>query len=635
MDAADGAAVAAPHITADEVSQMGPDAAERLGDFTTDPGMLRLVLLAPVVAAVATAVAVVLIALIALVSNLLYAGRLDMTLTPPDPTRLGPLSVAIPVVGGLLIGLMARFGSERIRGHGIPEAMETILVGGSRVEPRLAILKPISSAISIGTGGPFGAEGPIILTGGAFGSILSQFIHLSAAERKTLLVAGSAAGMTAVFGTPIASVLLGVELLLFEWKPRSFVPVAVASLVAAALRVHVADIGLLPAAPLFPVPPHDVVGDPVLGVSVLVGLAGGLLAVVLTAAVYGAEDAFTRLPVHWMWWPAMGGLVVGIGGLIDPSVLGVGYASIAALLAGKLAAGALISLLVVKLIVWSVALGSGTSGGILAPLLIIGGAMGGALSLVLPIGSAPTWALIGMAATMSGVMRSPLTSVVFALELTSDYTMLPALLAGCTAAHLVSVLLLKRSILTEKVARRGFHVMREYAVDPLEALFVRDVMRTEVRTVGAGVPVGSLADTLARSSDQRLFPVLLADGALAGVVGRREVEATLGGSAADPERPVSEVMHRHPVVVFPDETLRAAADRMAAQRVGVLPVVERGSRRRLNGLVTQYDLLRARDRLISEERHRERVLRLRPVAALRGRSGRAAAEAPETAADAS
>ncbi|HEY6013496.1 MAG TPA: chloride channel protein, partial [Candidatus Limnocylindrales bacterium] len=294
--------------------------------------------------ALATITAVVLLDMIGLVTNLCYYGRADVSLVQPPTTGLGPGSVLIPVAGGLVIGLLARYGSERIRGHGIPEAMESILVGGSKVQPRLALLKPISSAISIGTGGPFGAEGPIIMTGGAIGSLIGQLEHLSAAERKTLLVAGAAAGMTAVFGTPLAAVLLGTELLLFEWRPRSLLPVATAAALAAAIRVPLAEHGLVAAAPLFPVPAHPPLDDAGLVGAMAVGLVGGLVAWALTACVYGAEDLFKRLPVHWMWWPAIGGAVVGVGGLVDPRALGVGYDSLRAELAGSLAFDALVLL---------------------------------------------------------------------------------------------------------------------------------------------------------------------------------------------------------------------------------------------------------------------------------------------------
>jgi len=592
--------------------------AERaLGDFTMSWQTVRLLPLALAAGVLATAVAVVLLDLIGLVTNLAYAGRLDVALVPPDPAHLGLASIVVPVIGGLVIGVMARFGSERIRGHGIPEAMETILVGGSRVEPRLAVLKPISSALSIGSGGPFGAEGPIILTGGALGSLLSQFFHLSAAERKTLLVSGAAAGMTAVFATPVAAVAFAAELLLFEWKPRSLVPVAAACAVAGALRIELAHAGILAAAPLFPVPEHPILGAVALLGSLAIGAIGGVLAWVLTGAVYGAEDAFGRLPIHWMWWPAIGGLVVGIGGLIDPAALGVGYASIRAELAGDLALGSLALLLVTKTAIWAIALGSGTSGGILAPLLIIGGAAGAIAGHWLPGADPTVWAMLGMAAALAGVTRSPLTAIIFAVELTHDQNALLPLLVACMTAYAMSVLVLRRSILTEKVARRGFHVTREYAVDPLEALLVRDVMATDLLTIEPDSPVSELAGLVAdgHRRRQRLYPVVERDGRLVGVVARKDLAAA-SGEILDRAADVAGLMRR-PVVAFADETLRSAAERMATTRLGVLPVVDREEQDRLVGLVTQFDLLRARDRLLTEERHRERVIRLRSLPSIR------------------
>src|ERR671930_34102 len=381
---------------------LGPDLRasrleKRLGDFTTSAQVLRLLPFALVIGALGAVTALVLLDLIGFITNLAYYHRLSLKPVSPLANTLGPISIVIPVVGGAIVGLMARFGSERIRGHGIPEAMETILVGGSKVEPRLTVLKPISSAISIGTGGPFGAEGPIILTGGALGSVIAQFFHLSAIERRSLLVAGAAGGMSAVFGTPVAAVILGVELLVFEWKPRSLVLIALASAVADAIRVGFSHAGLVHPEPLFPLSAPAPHGAMVLVGSVVIGLAGGASAWVLTKAVYGAEDAFKKLPIHWMWWPAIGGLVVGIGGLIQPRALGVGYDTIQAELAGRLAIATLLSVFLVKLVIWSIALGSGTSGGILAPILIMGAAVGGLLAPVLPGGSVGAWSLLGMA----------------------------------------------------------------------------------------------------------------------------------------------------------------------------------------------------------------------------------------------
>ena len=590
-----------------------------LGDFTNEKRTLLLIPLAVAIGALAAGAALALLDLIGLATHLAYYGNVGTSLIDPGGNHLGAWALLIPVAGGLIVGLMARFGSEQIRGHGIPEAMETILVRGSRVQPRLAVLKPISSAVSIGSGGPFGAEGPIILTGGALGSIVAQLFHLAAIERRTLLVAGACAGMAAVFGTPVAAALFGVELLLFEWRPRSFVPVAVAVVVAAMIRQRFASAHLLGAAPLFPLPAHAPLDISGVGEAAFIGVAMGLLALLLTTFCYGAEDAFKRLPIHWMWWPAIGGVVVGIGGLVDGRALGVGYPVIASELAGRLTIGALLLLLVVKLITWSVALGSGTSGGILAPLLMMGAAAGAVVGHTFGGGTA-TWALLGMAGALAGVTRSPLTSIVFAFELTGDGTMLLPLLATCTIAHLVSTLVLRRSILTEKVARRGYHVMREYAVDNLEAVFVREAMLTDVVTVDPDDTAAELREAIETDSElrrQRLYPVMGPEG-FDGVVGWSDLLLC----REQPQALAASVAHRDPIVAWPDETLRSAADRMAAHMLGALPVVDRDDPRQLVGVLTQFELLTGRRRRLYEERHRERHLRVvrrpRRVAATRG-----------------
>jgi CIC family chloride channel protein len=586
-----------------------------LGDFAGSGRVVGLALLAVVIGAAVALLALGLLDLIGLITHLVYTGTVATSVTQPNVSVLGVWSVLIPVAGGLVVGVMARWGSERIRGHGIPEAMETILLRGSRMEPRLAVLKPISSAVSIGTGGPFGAEGPIIVTGGALGCIVGQLLHLSAAERRTLLVAGAAGGMTAVFATPLAAVLLAVELLLFEWRPRSMVPVALAAASAQTVRTLLVHAGLLHIAPLFPLSSHGALPVSVTGGAVLVGVAGGALAWVLTRCVYGAEDLFGRLPLHWSWWPAIGGIVVGVGGLIDPRALGVGYGTIGAELAGRLALTTLLVLLVVKLVIWAIALGSNTSGGILAPLLMLGAAVGGVLGHLLPGASDGTWALLGMAAAMAGVMRSPFTSIVFALELTHDVSALLPLLVACTVAHLASVLTLKRSILTEKIARRGYHVTREYEIDPLHALLVRDVMSTDILAIAPETDVAALYAQLPEGGPerrQRLYPVLNGDTRLLGVVAFSDV---LNASRSDSPLLVSEVA-REPLLAFADETLREVADKMIASGHGVLPVTDRGPQPRLVGLVSQFDLLRAHERVLIEERHRERPLGPRRLAGL-------------------
>ncbi|GAB3801060.1 hypothetical protein GCM10028798_16480 [Humibacter antri] len=435
--------------------------------------MLVITALAVPVGALAGLAAFVLLRLIGLVTNLVFFGRVDTALVAPSAAH-APWWIILfaPVLGGLIVGLMARYGSEKIRGHGMPEAIEAILTGDSRVSPKVTVLKPISAAVSIGTGGPFGAEGPIIMTGGALGSLLAQLLKLTADERKTLLVAGAAAGMAATFNSPLASVLLAVELLLFEWRPRSFVPVVAAVAVATMVRGV-----LLGTGPVFPVDASHLHLSPLVCViAAAVGLTGGLLAVGATWLVYKAEDGFTRLPIHWMWWPAIGGLIIGAGGLIEPQALGVGYDVIDQLLTGKATMSLILGILIVKTLIWSLSLGSGTSGGVLAPMFMVGGALGALEGTVLPQVIPGFWAMCGLAAVLGGVMRSPLTGTVFTLELTHAWNALPALLLSATAAYALSVLVLKRSVLTEKIARRGLHLTREYSTDPLETFFVRDVM---------------------------------------------------------------------------------------------------------------------------------------------------------------
>ena len=578
----------------------------RLGDFTTDRRVLLLMLMAVLVGLAGVGAAWVLLHLIALCTNVAYFGRLSFDNVAIASHSLGWWSVAVPVVGCIIIGLMARYGSEKIRGHGIPEAMEAILIGKSRIQPKVAVLKPVSSAVSIGTGGPFGAEGPIIMTGGAIGSLLAQMVNMSSSERKTLLVAGAAAGMTAVFGTPVAAILLAVELLLFEWKPRSFLPVAVAAIVAAAARPL-----LLPESPIFP---YAGIGVPSLhhvvawaGVGVLAGLGSG----VLTSLVYLFEDWFEKLPIHWMWWPAIGGLVIGIGGMIEPSALGVGYDNITDLLAGKLAMQAVLLLLIVKVVIWSVALGSGTSGGVLAPLLIFGGALGALATPLLPEASPGFWALLGMAAMMGGTMRAPLTATLFAVELTGNFSVLLPVLTACAFAYGLTVLLLKRSILTEKIARRGHHITREYHVDPFDLVRVSAVMTTTVQTLPVSMSVtDAIAHFTTAKRRHTAYPVVDEQGKVIGEMTRADSLAwTLDDE--DAMRSLGEMLAgRELFVGYPDELASQVADRMALTGVGRVPIVERATGR-LVGLVGRKDLLRVRAGRLRDERERTAYFRWR------------------------
>jgi H+/Cl- antiporter ClcA len=575
---------------------------DRLADFTRDKRILLLSLMAVVVGVFSALVAKALVWLIAVFTNLTFYQRFSSDFVSPTNHHLGPLVIFAPVIGGLIIGLMARYGSEKIRGHGIPEALEAILFGRSRMDVKVTVLKPLSSAISIGSGGPFGAEGPIIMTGGAIGSIFAQLFHLSAAERKTLLVAGAAGGMSAIFNTPVAAVLLAVELLLFEWRPRSFIPVAVASAVAAMMRVP-----LLGSGAIFPVTTHAPLGAEGLMIAFLVGITAGLASGALTALVYGCEDLFSRLPIHWMWWPAIGGVFVGIGGWLDPRVLGVGYDTIHALLRGELVGPVVIGLLIGKAVVWSISLGSGTSGGVLAPLLIIGGALGAIEGRFISLGDPGLWAMISMAAMMGGTMRSPLTAMIFTLELTHDLNLLPALLISCIAAHALTVLWLRRSILTEKVARRGFHVTREYSVDPLAVLRVGEVMDRNPPSVPGNMKVSELSDLIANGHpelSQRQGTLIVDDeGKLAGIITRgdllRAIEKSPDGAT------VLDAGSRHLIVTYADEVLHDAVTRMVRHDIGRLPVVRRDNPEKIVGYLGRASIMTARLRRHEEENHRE------------------------------
>ncbi|MGR8965302.1 chloride channel protein [Rhizobium leguminosarum] len=573
------------------------------GDFTTDRRVLLLVGMSIIVGTAGAFAAWCLVSLIALVTNVIWFGEIGIQ---PASLAAVPRSlwvVLVPPLGGLVIGLMARFGSEKIRGHGIPEAIEAILIGGSRMSPKVAVLKPLSSAISIGTGGPFGAEGPIIMTGGAIGSLFAQFFHMSAAERKTLLVAGAAAGMTTIFGSPIAAVMLAVELLLFEWKPRSFIPVAVAACVSICWRPLLFGTG-----PLFPT--HFQVDLPWWGIfaCAAMGIISGLQSGLLTTLHYRIEDLFETLPIHWMWWPMLGGLVIGLGGLIEPRAMGVGYDIINGLLNNRLLAPAVMSILLVKTVIWLFALSSGTSGGVLAPLLIFGGALGWLVGLLMPGNDPGFWALLGMAAMMGGTMRAPLTGTFFAMEITGDVSALVPLLAATVVAYAVTVLLLRRSILTEKIARRGQHITREYGVDPFELSRATEIMISDVDTLPVTMTVGEACDFFAsQQKTHRIYPVVDAAGRLAGVVSRADALLCQGNPDLAGQTLAENVTDDSVPVGHPDDTVAFIADLMLSTGDGRIPIVDPTSGK-LCGLIARKDLLRLRSSYRSAELDRRPYL---------------------------
>jgi H+/Cl- antiporter ClcA len=572
------------------------------GDFAVNARLLRITAMAAAIGALSTLAAYLLLDLIRFFTNLFFFQTLSIADRSPAGHTLGAWVIAVPVVGGAIVGLMARYGSDKIRGHGIPEAIEAILFGKSKMSGKVAVLKPLSSGIVIGSGGPFGAEGPIIMTGGAIGSLLAQLFHLSAAERKALLVAGATAGMTAVFGTPAAAVLLAVELLLFELRPRSLLPVAVACAVAGFARPLLMGPG-----PLFPL--QTAAPQPIEFLwCVLAGLLSGGLAALLSLSLYKVEDFFGRLPVHWMWWPALGGLAVGIGGFLQPRALGVGYDVIGDLLHNQLALDVVLALLGVKAVIWVIALGSGTSGGVLAPLLMIGAGLGVALGHVIPGSNPLLWPLVCMAATLGGTMRAPLTATVFAFGLTHDSNAFLPLLATCAVAYGFTVLTMPRSILTEKIARRGYHIYREYGIDPLERHAVEEVMTRQVLTIDAAMPVReAMARHFGAGQVHRAFPVV-DGGALRGLVDRdtmaRHAAQNAGGSVGDA------VAGPVPPFATLGETCRTVATRLARHHLERLPVVKDARSMELVGIIARSDLVKPAVIHFEEEEKRERLLGL-------------------------
>src|SRR6476661_7278459 len=532
-----------------------------------------------------------LVYLISFVTNISFYGKGSVQFSSPADNHLGAWVIIIPVIGGLVVGLMALYGSKAIRGHGIPEAMEQILTNKSKIRPSITYLKPISSAVSIGTGGPFGAEGPIIATGGALGSTLGQLLKITHYERKVLLAAGATAGMSAIFGSPIAAIFLAIELLLFEFSPRSILPVALACITGSAGH-HL----LFEAGPVFPMPQLEMPGNTALAIYSVIGIVIGLIAAGVTKIVYFIEDAFEKLPIHWMWWPAIGGLLVGIVGYFAPRTLGVGYDNITDILSGTMTFQIVASLCFMKFISWAVALGSGTSGGTLAPLLTIGGATGALLgTLIIYLFPAsgitlPMAALIGMSAMFAGASRALLTSIIFAIETTGQSNALLPLLAACIAAYFVSFLLMKNTIMTEKIARRGVKTPHAYEPDLLEKINVQQVMKASGVVLSDDTTIGEARSWLNKRKEQQrnYYIVSDKDGQYKGIIS----SSSLFSMHHAVEQPIGKLIKRKAFAVSGNDSLKTAVEMMAKENVDVLPVVSQDDNK-IMGVLSYKDILSA------------------------------------------
>jgi H+/Cl- antiporter ClcA len=565
--------------------------------------ILFICALAACIGVLASVIAYALYSLIAIVSNLVFFQRFSLDMPSLQNHSLGLWVILVPVVGGLIVGWMARYGSPKIRGHGIPEAMEAVLTNQSRIQPRVAFLKPISAAISIGTGGPFGAEGPIIQTGGALGSLVGQFLHTTAAERKVLLACGAAAGMAATFGTPIAAVILAIELLLFEFKSRSFIPLVIASTMATSGHFL-----------LFGRGPMFTVADVEFGIPgnllyyATLGLVCGAVAVVFSNALYWIEDQFERLPFHWQWWPALGGLGLGIIGFFFPRVLGVGYDTISDILNGRLTLQLLLLVLIFKSLALLVSLGSGTSGGLLAPMLMAGAALGGAFALIvdqLVPGanlSPAAFALAGMAAVFGSAAQATFTFIIFAFEITHDYNAILPLMLVCVIANVVTTLFMRNSIMTEKLARRGLRIPVGYEADVLQQINVDEVMDTLPMILPADMRARELADGIARGdvrfSGHQAFLVADDQNHLLGIITRGDVLRALEES---PELTVLEAGNDQLIVTYPDESLHDAVAKMVRNNIGRLPVVSRADPSQPVGYLGRRAVFQARLRRLDDE----------------------------------
>jgi chloride channel protein, CIC family len=592
----------------------------------TPPAQFRMLLisfLAAGIGLVAGCIAFLLYNLIGLFTNIFFFHRFATNFTSTRLNHLGLWVIVTPVIGGIIVGFMAKYGSPKIKGHGIPEAMEAVLANRSRIEPRVAILKPISAAIAIGTGGPFGAEGPIIQTGGAIGSLVGQVLHTTASERKVLLACGAAAGMSATFNTPIAGVILAIELLLFEFKSRSFIPLVVASTLATAVHVR-----LLGGGPMFSVAPVDFGIPRALPFYLLLGVICGLAAVGFSKALYWVEDQFDKLRIDELWWPAIGALGLGIIGYFVPRVLGVGYDTISDILNANLALKLLLVVMVAKAVALVVSLGSGTSGGLLAPMFMSSAAMGGAYAMVInrvyPGAqlAAGAFALVAMGAVFGAASRATFTFIIFAFEITRDYnSVLPLMLVSVIADGIAMMLMPKSSIMTEKLARRGMRIHTDYETDVLQQVSVGEMMDRELPTISSDMSVGELAERIARRdplvSKHEGLLILDANGNLEGVITRSDI---LRAFEKDSEGKMSvlDAGTRKAVVTYPDELLHDAAAKMLRQNIGRLPVVERSEPTRVLGYLGRQGIMAARLRRLDEEQVRElgwarRFSRGRPV----------------------
>lgn len=565
-----------------------------------EPEIVRICCFAVLVGAVAGLVAQALLALIQLFTNIFFYGRFSFAYSIPAHHHLGLWIILIPPIGALLVGVMIHFWEPTLKGHGIPEAMESVLFGHSRMRLRVALLKPLATAFAIGTGGPFGAEGPIIQTGAALGSLFGQAVGLTPYYRRVLLASGAAAGMAATFTAPMAGILVAIELLLFELRARSFIPVALAASVATGVRIHFAGW-----APLFPTPMFRLTGMNELWLFALLGLVMGAAGIIMIRVLSWLEDFFDELPVpnRLIWAPVIGGFLLGGIGYFYPQVLGTSYDTIRDMLNDRLNLANLTGISFAKFWALVLSLGSGTTGGVFAPSLVVGGGIGASFAILFRhiapglVSDPAFYALAAMGGMFGGIARAPLTSIVFLFELSHNPNAILPLIICVMISDAVVRLCSRDSIMTVKLVKRGLIILQDYSVPVLMRARIDQVMRKEFSLLHADDELQKVLETFV-PGELGLIPVIEQGGELVGIV---EPHDLLRTEPPDHHFTMRELARRDYVLAYLGESVDQVHREMMLKNTENVVVVAPDDNRKPVGIARANDILQLRRWLMEEE----------------------------------
>lgn len=586
-----------------EVTANPENKPQKKGQFgvALEPEVIKICGFALLVGFIGGLVAQGLLELIYLFTNLFFYGRASFAITNPAFNHLGWWVILVPPIGGLLVGIMVHFWEPTLKGHGIPEAMEAVLFGHSRMRVRVALLKPLATALAIGTGGPFGAEGPIIQTGAAFGSLFGQAVGLTPYYRRVLLAAGAAAGMAATFTAPLAGILVAIELLLFELRARSFIPVALAAAVATGVRIH-----FVGWTPLFPMAAYKLTSMSELWLFGLMGILMGIVGLAMIRALAWLEDFFDELPIKHalIWSPAIGALILGVIGYFYPQVFGTGYDTIRDMLNNRLSAESLLGISVAKFWALVISLGSGTTGGVFAPSLIVGGGIGATFAMALHhifphlVSNPAFYALVAMAAVFGGIARAPFTSIVFLFELSHNPNALLPLIVCVMVSDGFVRLFSRDSIMTGKLVKRGLIILQDYSVPVLMRARIDQIMQKQFNTMDADEELRTVLTTLAPGSGVGLMPVVEKDGSLVGII---EAHDLLKIEPPDHHFKMRELARQDYVIAYPEEAVDQVNRDMLLKNIENVVVVQSHGSRKPIGIARANDILQLRRWLVEEE----------------------------------